>query len=166
MRYPRSMFTGGGGRISFSLCSMRMFAKTAAFSLVLVTACAGTGGHKPNDYADLIVYEPEKVDVLITHREWAGLFGHHGYPGYEQRHYRVGLRGPGPKFVNPKFQDNPPTIECVGSVNLNREHNRVTLDMRRVVSQPGESMRTKAHPANGTYVILSTRKAGSDEPCL
>jgi len=138
----------------------------ATLLLLVLTGCTGTGNPKPHDYADLIVYGPEKMDVLITHQQWGGIWGPEGYIGYEQGHYRAALRGPGPTFIDPKFQDNPPSTACVGSITLDREHKRLAIDMRRIVSRPGEPQRTKAHPASGTYVIESTRHAKIGEPSL
>jgi hypothetical protein len=115
---------------------------------------------------DLIVFGPGKVDVLITHRAWGGFWGPEGYIGYEQRHYRAGLRGIGPTFTNPSFQDNPPDIRCAGTITLDHEHNQVVIKMRRITSRSGEPERSKPHPASGAYIIQSTRQAKVGESSL
>jgi hypothetical protein len=43
------------------------------------------------------------------------------------------------------------------------KNKRVTLNMRRVVSEAREPERTKAHPANGTYSIQEIRDAKPEE---
>jgi hypothetical protein len=65
-------------------------------------------------------------------------------------------------FIDPKFQDNPGHFSCVGTITLDREHKRVSVNMRRIVSGPGKPVRTKAHPANGTYPIESVTPAKPD----
>lgn len=134
----------------------------------LFVGCAGRGVRNADyqDHVDLIEYETGKIDVLITKRLWRGFLGPEGYMGYLPEHFRAGLRGNGPTFVNPLFEDNPPDIHCVGTISLDREHNQVIVKLRRIVSREGETERTVPHPANGIYIIQTTRKARPGAPSL
>jgi hypothetical protein len=127
------------------------------------SGCVGVRNVNEQDYAKLIDFGQDGVVVLISKREWEGFWGPEGYIGLVKRQYRAGLHGMGPVFVNPRFQDNPPDIHCIGTVTLDREHEKVIIDMRRILSKPGEPERTRPHPANGAYRIESTRRADPDE---
>src|SRR6266487_437349 len=142
---------------------MKKILNLAIAVLFVLTGCASSRSENSRNHIDLIEYAPGKIDVRITRRQWGGFWGPEGYIGYEKEHYRAGLRGSGRTFTNPEFQDNPPG-RCIGTITLDREHNKVIVNMWRVVSKPGEPLRTKAHPANGTYPIASTRKATPGEP--
>jgi hypothetical protein len=140
---------------------------TAATAIIcLLPGCAGTRDNSNHEHADLIVYGPGHVDIEITKRSWAGFWGPEGYVGYQDEHYAAGLRGSGPAFVNPTFIDNPPSFRCVGTIILDREHNKIVVDMRRIVSKSGEPEKAKPHPANGTYLIKTMREARPGEPSL
>jgi hypothetical protein len=144
---------------------MRIPRPVALLLILLAWGCASNDKQEAHDYADLIVYGPEKVVVRFKHRYWAGFWGPEGYIGYRYSEYRAWLRGTGPSFRNPEFHDDPPG-QCIGTITLDREHNRALMDMRRVTSQPEKPERTKRHPANGTYIIRSIRQAKGDEPSL
>jgi hypothetical protein len=137
----------------------------AIAALTLLTGCVGPSPQERN-HVDLVEYESGKVDVLITRRLWDGFWGSDGYIGYRPNHFRAGLRGNGPTYTNPIFQDTEPSINCIGSITLDREHNKVIVDMRRIVSKLGQPEQTRRHPANGTYSIESTREAMPGAPSL
>src|SRR4051812_34310944 len=142
--------------------------KTMLQLLILLLAsalvgCAGTRDPYGHDRADLVEIEAGKTLLAINHREWGGLLGPHGYIGYRSNGYLTALEGSGPVFINPHFLDNPPFIPCIGTITLDREHNKVTVNMRRIVSKPEEPVRTKPHPANGTFTIESVKTAGIDD---
>ena len=96
--------------------------------------------------------------LAVARREWVGIWGPEGWVGYRNEGYWITLNGKGPVFTNPDFYDDPPEYHCIGEVTLDLEHKRVTLAMRRVVSKPGQAVRTRRHPANGTYEIESVKK--------
>jgi hypothetical protein len=130
---------------------------------MLLFGCASSRNSDPQDHCTLIESGPEKLLLAVNPREWGGFWGIHGYIGYEHIGYWAALAGPGPEFINPHFQDNPASFRCIGTITLDREHNKVTLNMRRIVSEAGSPQRTKPHPANGTYSIELIRKAKPDE---
>ena|SRR5882757_570438 len=134
--------------------------------LSLLTGCAGSREPNNRDHAELVEHPSGKIEVVITKWQWEGFWGSEGYIGSRPNHYSAILSGNGPVFNNPSFIDNPPTIRCVGTITLDREHKKVIVNMRRITSKPGESERTKPHPANGTYPIESTRNAKAGEPSL
>ena len=137
---------------------------TALPALALcLTSCVGQGPGLRHDAAELIEIAPDKTLANITKREWAGFWGPEGYVGYKVYGYTAALSGDGPVFVDPHFVDNPPSFHCVGTITLDRDHKRITVNLRRVVSKEGEPETTKPHPANGEYLIESVRKPGKDD---
>jgi len=131
--------------------------------LAMLTGCIGSRDRHVCDNAELIEQGPGETELRFCHRDWGGVMGPHGYVGYQTTSYGAALEGSGPTFTNPIFQDNPPDFKCTGSITLDREHNRVVVAMWRIISAPGEPDRRQAHPANGTYSIISTRSARRDE---
>jgi hypothetical protein len=125
----------------------------------LLAACVGTQPTADNDHAELVEFGADKVEVKIETKEWGGIFGIHGFVGYQHEEYVATLVGKGPMFTNPEFLDNPPTNRCIGTITLDRQHSRVTVNMWRIISEPGEPEKTELHPANGTYPIQSIRQA-------
>ena len=141
--------------------SMQRLLTCFILTVFALTGCASF--RNSHDHCVLIEKSPGKLLLAITKPQWGGVFGPHGYVGYETIGYWAALEGSGPVFVNPHFQDNPSRFHCIGTITLDREHNRVTVNMRRMVSDIGKAERTKPHPANGTYTIESVRKARHDE---
>ena len=123
-------------------------------SLLFFVGCAGPNGSKDHNYAVLRDLGRGCSEVTIINRQWDGLWGPSGYVGFRDNSYSVVLEGSGPTYINPPFIDNPP-CRCVGTVAVDREHNRVTVDMRRIASKPEEPEHMQLHPANGTYSIRS-----------
>jgi len=130
--------------------------------LTLMVGCVAPSHPKARNGAVLIEQGPGEIELRFWKRSWGGIFGVHGYVGYVTHSYAAALEGSGPIFTNPRFQDNP-GFHCLGTIVLDREHNQVTINMRRIVSMQGEPERAKPHPANGTYTIESVRKAKADE---
>jgi hypothetical protein len=131
--------------------------------LLLFIGCSGPVDNNICTDADIIEHGPDQIEIRFCKRSWGGVVGPHGYVGFITTGYGAALEGKGPIFVNPKFQDNPPDSRCIGIITLDRIHNRVIVDMQRIMSKPGEPEQTKPHPANGTYVVKSVRKAMPDE---
>lgn len=125
--------------------SMKLKAFLLLAPVLILAGCASSKDLNHN-YAELIEFSDQKIDIHIVHREWGGLFDAHGYIGYQDNGYTAGLRGKGPTFVDPIFQDNPPRTRCVGSITLDLEHKKVTISMRRVIPHEGKSDRTKHIP--------------------
>jgi hypothetical protein len=128
------------------------------FLLSLILAGCAHADDLSKNHVELFEVKSNIVILSIQHREWSGLFGPHGFGGFENVGYWATLEGAGPKFTNPKFDDNPHGIHCVGTIVLDREHNRVTIDMQRIIlSESGKTNQIKSHPANGTYRITSVK---------
>jgi len=128
------------------------------FSFSLASCSTG-----PKRHASLIKTSSDKMWLSITKREWGGVLGPHGYVGHQWYGYCIELDGVGPIFTNPPFHDNPPDFRCVDTVTLDRDHDRVIVNMRRVISKPGAPEHTRPHPGNGTYTIESIRSAKTNE---
>jgi hypothetical protein len=131
--------------------------------LSMLTGCMGSSTRHVCDGVQLIEHGAAGIELRFCHRYWGGIVGPHGYEGYQTTGYGAALVGVGPRFMNPRFQDNPPDFQCVGSITLDRENNRVVVAMWRVIIVQGKPGRKRAHPANGTYGIESVRKAMPDE---
>lgn len=130
---------------------------------LLLTGCVGKADRHVCDGANLIEQGPSEIEMRFCKRYWGGVIGPHGYIGYITMGYGAALIGKGPIFTNPRFQDDPPTFHCVGTITLDREHNQIEVNMFRIVSEPGKPEQTKPHPANGKYLIQSVREANPDE---
>ena len=139
---------------------------SAVWVCLLLNGCSYLHPYSDQDSVELIKYGPDSFDISINKILWEGIVGIHGYVGYSPSHYWAGLRGSGPVYINPIFQDNPPRIKCVGTITLDRARNSVVVKMNRIISKEGEPLRTTPHPANGTYPIQSTRKPFPDEQPL
>jgi len=136
----------------------------AILSALLVAALSGCSTTTArNAHVALIEVAPGKLLLSVVKEEHVGIWGPEGYVGSRRAGYWAALEGSGPVFTNPHFQDDSSDLRCVGTIALDREHSLVTLNMQRVVSEPGKPQRTKQHPANGTYVIETTRKARPEE---
>jgi len=122
--------------------------------LVSISGCAT----RPADHVELLDKEPGKVILGIAKQQWGGLIGPEGYVGYQTWTYWAALAGDGPEFVDPHIEGGNGE-PCIGTILLDREHNKVTINMKRIVSAPGYPLRTIPHPANGTYKIDEIRKA-------
>ncbi len=141
--------------------------KNLIISLVLLSmasvGCVSSEDSKQREHVVLIRKAPGKQLLPIAKRERVGIWGRDGYVGYRTAGYWAALDGNGPTFVNPHFQDDSSDFRCIGTIKLDIEHSKVTIQMRRVVSMPGEPERTKPHPANGTYSIEAIRDARPEE---
>ena len=114
-------------------------------------------------HVTLIQLSADKSLLAIAKPERVGIIGPDGYVGWRTAGYWAALQGPGPVYDNPHFQDDSSDLPCIGRITLDRGHNEVTIDMKRVVSKSGGMEQTKPHPANGTYVIEQTRTARPGE---
>jgi hypothetical protein len=133
------------------------------FVASLCAGCTATPRTSPTDHAVLIEISPGKSLLEISKRRWAGIWGREGFQGYRNFTYWAALDGDGPVFNNPHFLEFSPEIQSVGTITLDREHNRVTVNMRRVQPKPGKPDGTEPSPANGTFIIHSIRKANRGE---
>ncbi len=136
-------------------------------SLLLVSmasvGCLSSKDSKQREHVVLIRKAHGKQLLSIAKRERVGIWGPDGYVGYRTAGYWAALDGNGPTFVNPHFQDDSSDFRCIGTITLDTEHRKVTIQMRRVLSMPGEPERTQPHPANGTYSIETIRDARPEE---
>jgi len=139
----------------------RMSFRNTLILLLSISTCIGCGEsreHPNHDRAVLYTSKRPGVQLLnIFHKQWLGGFGPDGFVGYKFVGYWATIEGEGPVYNNPKFEDNPSGIECIGTIKMDLAHNQVTIDMQRIISKPGEPQRTEPHPSNGIYPIeLST----------
>jgi hypothetical protein len=139
----------------FSLGGKRMIRVLPFLLIWILTGCVGSQDRHECDNATLVEQETNEIELKI--------FGSDGYIGFQTVGYGAALIGIGPVFTNPLFQDNPAHFRCIGTITLDREHKRVVVNMRRIISDPGQPERTVSHPANGTYDIDIVRPAASDE---
>ncbi|HVV71338.1 MAG TPA: hypothetical protein VHI52_07545 [Verrucomicrobiae bacterium] len=114
-------------------------------------------------HVTLIQVSDNRSLLSIAIGERVGIWGPEGYVRSRTAGFWAALEGAGPVYINPHFQDDSSDFPCIGSITVDRDHNKVTLDMHRVLSKPGEATRTKPHPANGTYGIEAIRKARPEE---
>lgn len=141
---------------------MKTWLLLAAVALAVVLSACKT----PEDartHVALIQVSDDRCLLSVAMRERVGIWGPEGYVGSRTGGFWAALEGNGPVYIDPHFQDYSSDFPCIGSITFDREHHKVTLDMQRVVSKPGESKRTKPHPANGTYAIETIRKARPGE---
>jgi hypothetical protein len=131
------------------------------FIAVLITisliGCAEPGNSNAHNGAVIYVGR-NSSEVVITMRRFKGIVGPDGFVGFRDLHYSAKLDGTGPVYAHPDFVDDL-HYPCIGSIYVDWEHDRVTVNMRRVVKETaGEVQQTKEHPANGTYSIKSVIK--------
>ena len=133
---------------------------------LLLTGCAGSTYLNGCHGAEILKQEPGEMELRYCRMALRHPFGPHGIESFrEPIVYGVALIGNGPVYIDPPFVGDFP-FRCVGSVILDCEHNRVTMNMRRIVSKPGTPERTKPQPANGIYPIVSVRQATVPEQQL
>jgi hypothetical protein len=129
----------------------------------LWAGCTAASRTSPTDCAVLIDISLGKSLLEISNRRWAGIWEREGFQGCRNYTYWAALDGNGPVFRNPHFREFSPEIQSVGTITLDREHNRVAVNMRRLQPKPGKPDRTEPSPANGTFIIHSIRKANRGE---
>jgi hypothetical protein len=125
--------------------------------VVLFSGCAT----KPPDHVELVAGNPGHLLLGISIQKRAGLFGFgpEGFVPYQTWSYWATLKGAGPVFTNPPVEGGGGEL-CLGTITLDREHNLVTINLRRVTSVvSGGPSKTKPHPANGTHKIDEVREA-------
>src|SRR2546423_15444304 len=91
----------------------------ALILLVVLTGCTSTAERKECKSADLVEYSPTERELRYCKRLWGGIVGPDGYVGFKSVGYLALLEGPGPVFVNPRFQDNPGDYRCTGIIQMN-----------------------------------------------
>jgi hypothetical protein len=129
-----------------------LFIVKASALFCLIILLSGCATKHPDDIR--LIERGAGVSTLnINRARWEGFLGPDGNPGYVYWTYYATLDGDGPIYVNPPFQDMPSDFKCIGTITLDREHKLVTVNMRRIISAPGQPVRTRSHPANGTYKI-------------
>jgi hypothetical protein len=124
------------------------------FCGIILAGCASWP--KPDDtdfHVKLVRKGPEKMLLEVWRREQIVVPGPDGYTGHHKVTYWAALAGGGPTFVNPHFADVPQEYHCIGTINVDLDHKLVSIDMRRIVSKPGEPQETQPHPANGVHRI-------------
>ena len=107
----------------------------------------------------------DRFQVLIVTDQQEGVFTVHGLGrgNLTGLYYWVTLSGPGPTYVEPKLYINSNTqFKHLGTITVDREKKQVLIDLKRVVSKPGELEKLEPSQANGTYLIKKT----SQEPFM
>ena len=125
---------------------------------MMIVACAESRREIPSGIT-LVDVQPNHAWLSLDVKKWGTIFGIHGLqsPTYTVD-YRFYLDGPGPIFVNPKY-DYPQAGIYTGKIILDREQSRVTVDLHKVVPEEGEPEKIESHPVNGNYVIDKVMKA-------
>lgn len=139
---------------------MKMLMK-ALTALVFVGSVCGCASNTTQlkKYAELRIDNNEKMQLLICYDEWLGVVTVHGYGGYAHGiDCWAALIGKGPVYVDPIFHENAPIPPQTyrGTITIDREHQQAIIDLRRVISNPGDPERLEAISANGTYPIRRT----------
>ena len=107
-------------------------------------------------YAELRLGDSGEFQLLIECDIWMGLINPEHGSGYRKGRlfYAAFLKGDGPDFVDPDLHINgqysPPTR---GTINVDRQLQRVIIHLQNVVSEPGQPLKTEPSEANGTYPI-------------
>lgn len=138
-------------------------------TILILMVAMGLAGCRARQMPDqdyhvvMLRHGPGKVVLEITRHTPQMVGGEEGYKIQKRVTYKAALAGNGPTFENPHFADNPPEYHCVGTISLDLEHDMVRIEMRRIVSKPGEPEETEPHPANGMYQIEKIKKAGATD---
>lgn len=139
-------------------------AKLSVFLWVMLLAgCAGYNSADNSFHVKLVRNAPEKMMLEISRQEPFAVAGSDGYVGHHKVTYWAALAGTGPTFVNPHFADSPAEYHCLGSITVDLDHSLVSINMRRIVSKPGEPEQAEPHPANGVHRIEKIRNSKHDE---
>jgi hypothetical protein len=73
------------------------------------------------------------------------------------------LYGPGPIYTDPLLHESgldPDRFAYTGTVAVDQKKEEVVIALQRVLSKPGEPLRTAPTPVNGTYHIKMTTASG------
>jgi hypothetical protein len=72
--------------------------------------------------------------------------------GYE---YWANLVGEGPEYRDPDLAENGhfEFSHNQGTITMDKKNNKVIIDLQRIISKPGEPLKTEPSSANGTYRI-------------
>lgn len=112
----------------------------------------------PKKYAEMRLSSTGKTQIIIRGDVWRGLITPHGFGGYAHNiYYWSTLQGDGPIYANPILWENAPISfqhDHVGSISIDKISRNVAIDLRRIISRPGEPQRTEPSPANGIYSIV------------
>jgi hypothetical protein len=96
------------------------------------------------------------VCLKIVAKSWDPIIGPDGFGGpREDVFYWMNLTGVGPIFRDPALDERNghPPLRHLGTITIDKKNSRVTIDLQRVISKPGEPLKTEPSPANGTYRI-------------
>ena len=135
---------------------------------VFVTGCSyvPASNNKADWYATLENGGPEKLPPVSEHpgtvclqicrKSWEPLFGVDG-PGGPREGYVFwsNLSGEGPVYRDPELHESSLShpFPNRGTITIDKKNKRVTIDLQRIVSKPGEPEKLETSPANGTYPI-------------
>lgn len=133
----------------------------ALLALVVLMGCQ-IRADEPDRYAELRTDSLGRTQVLIRADVWRGIFTIHGFGGYVHNiYYWTTLKGEGTDYHDPVFNVNGLASEQFihrGTITVDRKNKRVAIDLKRVVSKPGEPEKLEPSPANGTYPIKKTNR--------
>lgn len=74
--------------------------------------------------------------------------------------YWTNLVGVEPVYRDPEFNESDRLQQSRyrGTITVDKKHKKVTIDLQRIVSKPGEPEKLEPSPANGTYPIKRWNK--------
>jgi hypothetical protein len=97
------------------------------------------------------------VCLKIMVKYWRPLITADGGPGgpTEGWLYWMNLTGDGPVYNDQAIhEDNGyPPLCHLGTITIDKKNKKVIIDLQRIISKPGEPVKTEPSPANGTYPI-------------
>lgn len=99
---------------------------------------------------------PGTVCVMIKAKYWEPLFTPDGLGGSrENLQYWVNLEGDGPVYRDVPVREGNGHLPLphLGTITIDKKNKRVIIDLQRIISKPGEPLKTEPSPANGTYRI-------------
>lgn len=100
--------------------------------------------------------DPGVIGLQIKVKFWVPLLGPDG-PGGPREGYEfyANLRGEGPVYRDPELGENGlgEFTRNRGTITIDRKTKKVTIDLQRIVSKPGEPEKLESSRANGTYPI-------------
>lgn len=97
-----------------------------------------------------------EICLQISATSWYPLVGPDGFGGPREGYmYWTNLSGEGPVYRDPEFNESDRLHQSNyrGTIAIDKKHNRVVIDLQRIVSKPGEPEKLEPSPANGTYPI-------------
>jgi hypothetical protein len=96
------------------------------------------------------------VHLEIKTSIWVPLVGPDGFGGAREGYeYWANLAGEGPIYHDPDLAENGrfEFSHNQGTITIDKKDKKVIIDLHRIISKPGEPLKTEPSPANGIYRI-------------